>query len=247
LAAVTARILIVIPAFNEAGRIGKVVCSARLVLPEANLLVVDDASSDNTAEEAREAGAIVVRHPINLGYGAALHTGFIYALRNKLDIVLQMDGDGQHLASELPKLLEPILSGNTDIVIGSRYLNEGCGYDCGFVRRIGQKMFEWIALVATRKRFTDPTSGFQGMGLRAVEFFSGDDFPDDYPDADVLLMAHYAGIRVQEVSVRMESRCDGQSMHSGIKPFYYVVKMLFSMFLVILNLGRWRRNDSQAD
>lgn len=233
-----------IPAYNEAGRIGKVVSSAKCVLPKATLLVVDDSSSDNTDREAREMGAIVVRHPINLGYGAALHTGFVFALRHNFDILLQMDGDGQHLASELPKLLEPILSDQVDLVIGSRYLDGRCEYDCGIVRRIGQKIFEWIALVATRKRFTDPTSGFQGMGLRAVKFFSGDDFPDDYPDADVLLMAHYAGLRVQEVSVRMESRCDGQSMHSGLKPLYYVAKMLFSIFLVILNLGRWRRNDS---
>lgn len=194
-----------------------------------------------------QTGAIVVRHPINLGYGAALHTGFIYALRNHYQVLLQMDGDGQHLASELPKLLEPILSDRADLVIGSRYRDGGCGYDCTITRRIGQKMFEWIALLATRKRFTDPTSGFQGMGIRTADFFSGDDFPDDYPDADVLLMAHYAGLRVEEVAVTMESRSDGRSMHSGLKPLYYVVKMLFSMFLVILNFGRWRRNDSQAD
>lgn len=243
----TTRILIVIPAYNEAGRIGKVVSRVKSVLPGATVLVVDDSSSDATGQEAREMGAIVVRHPINLGYGAALHTGFIFALRNNFDVLLQMDGDGQHLASELPKLLEPILSDHADLVVGSRYLNGGCGYDCGIVRRIGQKMFEWIALGATSRRFTDPTSGFQGMGIKAVKFFSGDDFPDDYPDADVLVMAHYARLRVKEVAVRMESRSDGTSMHSGLKPFYYVIKMLLSMFIVILNFGRWRRNDSQAD
>ena len=85
------------------------------------------------------------------------------------------------------------------------------------------------------------------MGIKAVKFFSGDDFPDDYPDADVLVMAHYARLRVKEVAVRMESRSDGTSMHSGLKPFYYVIKMLLSIFIVILNFGRWKRNDSQAD
>ncbi|MGO9118330.1 MAG: glycosyltransferase family 2 protein [Desulfomonilaceae bacterium] len=241
------RILILIPAYNEAGRIGKVVSSAKSALPDARVLVVDDCSSDTTAQEARQMGAIVVRHPINLGYGVALHTGFIFALRNNCEVLLQMDGDGQHLASELPKLLEPILSNHADLVIGSRYLNGGCGYDCGIVRRIGQRMFEWIALAVTSRRFTDPTSGFQGMNIRAVKFFSGDDYPDDYPDADVLMMAHYVGLRVKEVAVRMESRSDGRSMHSGVKPFYYVMKMLLSMLLVILNWGRWRKNDSQAD
>ncbi len=217
------------------------------VLPGATVVVVDDSSVDSTSKEACEAGSIVLRHPINLGYGSALHTGFIFALRNNFDILLQMDGDGQHLASELPKLLDPILADHADLVIGSRYLNGGCGYDCGIARRIGQRMFEWIALGATSRRFTDPTSGFQGMNIRATKFFSGDDYPDDYPDADVLIMAHYAGLRVKEVPVRMNPRSDGQSMHVGLKPLYYVIKMLFSMFLVILDFGRWRRHDSQAD
>jgi len=121
------KVLVVIPAYNETGRIGEIVKSVKGVLPIAKVLVVNDCSSDDTRREAIEAGATVISHPINLGYGAALETGYLYALGNGFEYIIQMDGDGQHLPEEIPKIISPVLNGEADIVVGSRYLSSENG------------------------------------------------------------------------------------------------------------------------
>ncbi|MHC4715316.1 MAG: glycosyltransferase family 2 protein [Planctomycetota bacterium] len=198
--------LVIIPARNEQGRVGAVVRSARAALPDADIAVIDDNSQDGTAKEAAYAGAVILRHTINLGYGAGLETGYVYAVRKGYDCVLQMDGDGQHPGEELPKLLAPVLSGEADLVVGSRHL-EG-SYRMPPLRRFGQKVFGAIVRLLTGLEITDVTSGFQCLGKRALGFFSSGVFPTDYPDADVLIMAHFAGLRVSEVPVRMIVRAE---------------------------------------
>lgn len=235
------RVLVVIPAYNEAGRIGDVVRAARKVLPEADVVVVDDASSDDTAGEAAGAGAEVLSHAVNLGYGAGLESGYKYALTFGYGIVLQMDADGQHLAEELPVILEPVCSGEVDLVIGSRYIDGGGGYHTPFVRRVGQKVFAGIIRLLSGMRITDPTSGFQCLGIRAIRLYTSEIFPYDVPDADILLLAYYAGLRVREVPVKMVQRSEGTSMHSGLKPLYYTMRMLLSIFIVVLGSRRWKR------
>ena len=233
------RILILMPARNEQGRIGVVIGAARRTVPGADLVVVNDDSSDATAAEALAAGAIVLPHPVNLGYGAGLETGYTYAVRNGYDLVLQMDADGQHVADELPFLLAPLLSGRADLVLGSRFLGPGTCGKIPTVRRMGQRFFAGILHLLTGQRFTDPTSGFQGLNGRTLALFSSGVFPCDYPDADVLLMAHRAGLNITEVPVVMRPRTGGTSMHSGLKPLYYGIKMLLSLFIVLLNSGLW--------
>jgi hypothetical protein len=235
------KILAIIPAYNESGRIGKVVSEVRSVLPSAKVVVIDDCSSDATAAEAVAAGASVLPHVVNLGYGAALETGYLYAVRNGFDVVCQMDADGQHLASELPVILAPVLAGDADLVLGSRYLGEGVGYRTPALRRAGQRFFGGIINRLSGLAITDPTSGFQCLGRRAVGFLASGVFPTDFPDANVLLMLHYARLRIAEVSAKMVARSEGVSMHSGLKPVYYVMKMLLSIFLVVLNVRKWRR------
>ncbi|MCD6406211.1 MAG: glycosyltransferase family 2 protein [Planctomycetes bacterium] len=235
------RVLVVIPAYNEAGRIGEVVRAVREVLPEANVVVVDDASSDDTAGEAAGAGAEVLSHAVNLGYGAGLESGYRYALARGYGIVLQMDADGQHIAGELPVILEPVRSGEVDLVIGSRYIDGGCGYHTPFVRRAGQKIFAGIIRLFSGMRITDPTSGFQCLGIRAIRLYASEAFPYDVPDADILLLAYYAGLGVREVPVKMVERAEGTSMHSGLKPVYYTMRMLLSIFIVVLGFRRWKR------
>ena len=235
------KVLVVIPAYNEQGRIGEIVRAVKLVLPSAKTLVVNDCSSDDTGKEAAEAGALVVTHPINLGYGAGLETGYLYALKYGYDIVVQMDGDGQHPPSEVPKILAPVLDGEADIVLGSRYLSPESTYKTSFARKKGQQIFGMILSLFTGYKMTDPTSGFQCLSKPAFELFSRGQFPHDFPDADVLLMAHYAGFRVREVPVVMLERAGGVSMHDGLKPLYYIVKMVLAMTMVILSQRRWKQ------
>jgi glycosyltransferase involved in cell wall biosynthesis len=175
-----------------------------------------------------------------MGYASSLELGYIYALQHHYDIVVQMDGDGQHLAEEIPHILNPVIGGAADIVIGSRYLLSEQGYKTTWVRRIGQKFFGRIFSLITKEHITDPTSGFQCLSKKAFQLFTGGHFPDDFPDIDVLLISHYAGLAIKEVPVVMTERSGGQSMHSGLKPLYYIMKMLLSIFIVVLNHRRWR-------
>jgi len=151
------RILVITPAYNEARSIAKVISGVRTVLADADILVIDDCSSDDTAAVASEAGAAVISHAVNLGYGAALESGYIYAVRNGYGIVLQMDGDGQHLSEELPKILDPVLSGGADLSIGSRYLDGQAKYHTPLARRAGQKLFSALIRLCAGMKITDPT------------------------------------------------------------------------------------------
>jgi hypothetical protein len=232
---------ILIPCFNEQGRVSAVVSAVRRQLPRARVVVVDDSSSDATALEATNAGALVLAHGCNLGYGAALETGYLHARHANIDIVAQMDGDGQHRADQLPLILQPVMDGSADIVIGSRYGAAGSRMHIPALRRAGHRFFSVLVRLLTGLRLADPTSGFQCMNRRAVDFFASGSFPCDYPDSDVILMAHLAGLRIREVPVIMEDRHGGVSMHAGLMPLYYGIKMLLSMLMVLLNLRVWHR------
>jgi glycosyltransferase involved in cell wall biosynthesis len=226
--------VLLIPAFREAGRVGRVVRQALDQGPGLDVVVIDDGSEDGTAEEARAAGAFVVRHPFNLGYGSALHTGYLLARRLGYRRVLQMDADGQHDASCLRLLVEQLERGY-DVVLGSRYLS-GEPPPTSLLRRIGTVVFRWIATKWTGVRITDPTSGFQGLSARAVAAVANDGYPEDYPDTDVLIGMARAGLRLCEVPVRMHPRLGGISMHRGARVAYYGYKMLLTLLLL-----RWRR------
>lgn len=237
------KILVIIPAYNEQNRIYGVVSSVADSLPYTKILVVDDSSQDNTREEAIKAGAEVITHPINLGYGSSIESGYLYALKNGFDIVIQMDGDGQHVASEIPKILEPVRNNEADLVIGSRYFEKSDkrSYRTSFFRRVGQVFFTIVLRLISGEKFTDPTSGFLCLNKKGLNIFTKSTFPDDFPDADVILIAHYAGMRIKEVPVVMKSRGSGKSIHDGLKPIYYVMKMMLSIFMVVLNNRRWTR------
>jgi len=224
------RILAIIPAYREAENIGTVVSA--LLEYGYDVLVVDDHSPDDTAAAAAEAGAAVVRLPANLGYGGALQTGYRYALERRYDVVVQLDGDGQHDPASAPDVLAPILAGEADVVLGSRFLGEG-GYPVPLLRRVGQRIFGGIAAILTRKRITDPTTGYQGLSAGVLGPYCTDLFPEDYPDADMLVALHRMGVRVVEVPVKMYVS-PAQSMHSGItRPMYYIFKMTLAIFMAM--------------
>lgn len=232
------RPLVVIPAFNEADGIAKVLLAVRAADPSLPVLVVDDGSIDDTAGEARRAGAEVLRLPLNLGYGSALQAGYKYALRHGYDGVVQIDGDGQHEPADIPRLLARLDRGDVDLVLGSRFL-EDAGYRPGVTRATGMRLFRGLAFLATGKRFSDVTSGYQALNRDVLQFFATERYPADYPDADVLIMVTRAGFRVAEVPVRMYPKRNGRTMHAGLRPVYYTFKMLLSMLLMLLrNEGR---------
>ncbi len=224
------RTLILIPACNEEGRLACVLDAVAAQGLAADVLVLDDGSRDGTASEARRRGAIVVSHPFNLGYGSALHTGYHYARRHGYTRLVQMDADGQHDPRSLPALLDGLERG-ADVVVGSRYL-AGSAPPTSFARRAGSRLFAWIVSRWTGTRITDPTSGFQALSGRALEFLAQDHFPEDYPDADVLIMLHREGMRLLEVPVQMHARLSGLSMHRGGRAAYYAYKMLLTLALL---------------
>jgi len=227
------KILVLIPAFNEEEQIASVVGEVKREIPEAQVVVVNDGSTDQTEQKALDSGGKVLSHPFNMGYGVALQTGYKYALKYGFDYVLQMDGDGQHDPRYLRILLNKVKEGKADVVIGSRFLGEG-GYPIPFLRRMGMRLFGFIAGWLSGQKITDPTSGYQGLGRRAVEFCARDSFPGDYPDADVLVMLHRAGLQTQETPVGMHPNLKGRSMHSGAKPLYYAYKMILTIALNLL-------------
>jgi glycosyltransferase involved in cell wall biosynthesis len=231
-----ARVLVAIPAFNEGGIIGGVVRGVRAAAAPvvADVLVVDDGSSDATAREARDAGARVVSLVQNLGYGNALQTAYRVALADGYDILVQMDGDGQHAPNSIAGLLAPVLAGECDFALGSRAL-AAAPYPMPFARRAGQRLFSALLRIMGGPAIRDITSGFQAMNRRTLELFVSPDYPGDYPDADVLLFLAYRGITVREVAADFRPAPRAKSMHAGIlKPAYYIYKMSFSMLLVAL-------------
>ena len=220
--------VLVIPAFNEADHLAGVLGDAADAARGFEIVVVDDGSHDATAAVAARCGARVLRHPFNLGYGAALQTGYKYAHRAGAVLVAQMDADGQHDPRQLPLLVEPIERGELDLVIGSRFLGRG-SYPMGFARSIGRRFFRAM-LRGFGLRITDPTSGFQAMSRSVLELYVTDFFPSDYPDVDVLLAAHRHGLRIGERAVDMGTGLRASTLHSGLAPIYYVYKMLLSIW-----------------
>jgi glycosyltransferase involved in cell wall biosynthesis len=227
------KLLILIPAYNEGGRVGAVVADVRHTLPEADVLVIDDGSSDATCAEAARAGAVALSLAVNCGYGTALQTGYKYAVRHGYALVGQIDADGQHRAEFLSTMLDVLHEDGADVVVGSRFLAKDGHYRTPFARSLGIRLFARLASLATGQRVTDPTSGFQVMRGQIARLFSSEVFPVDYPDADILILLHRTGYRVREVPVQMRPS-PGRSMHSSQSTPYYVYKMLLSILVTLL-------------
>lgn len=243
-------LLIIIPAYNEAGNLGQFL--ARLKEPDisskADVLVINDASTDATKEIALKYGVTVVSHVYNLGYGSGLQTGYKYAVRKGYKYVIQVDGDGQHDARNIPVLYEALTSGDADgslpeIVIGSRFMEGSFPYKVSVVKRFAIGLFKWMIRMTTGKRFTDPTSGLQGLNRRALQFYARfGNFDDRYPDANMILQMTLLGYRMMEVPAIMHYRTEGISMHSGFKPFVYMFRMFFSILAVFIRIRILRKD-----
>ncbi len=242
-------VLVIMPARNEAGRIASVLTELSERLVGSRVLVVDDASTDATAEVAAAGGASVVRLPFHLGYGAALQTGYKYAVDHGFEFIVQMDSDGQHRPRDAPGLLACVTSGSCDLAIGSRFVDQVRGaddssraeYEMGWLRSLGRRTQCGLARFGGL-RVSDPTSGFQAMNGRALRLFTSDLYPHDYPDVDVLLLAHRRGLRLRDHPVEMAQSSRPSTLHSGWMPVYYAYRMLLSLWA----LGAVPRSDATA-
>jgi glycosyltransferase involved in cell wall biosynthesis len=225
-------VLAIVPAFDEAASIAKVIEEIRAAQPEVDVVVIDDCSRDDTARLAREAGAAVISLPVNLGIGGAVQTGFKYAVAQGHDAAVQVDGDGQHDASQLDLVLAPLEAGTANVVIGSRFLAD-TGYRASPPRRAGMLLFGALVRAATGQRITDTTSGFRALDREAFAFLARN-YPVDFPDAETLVLLRRAGFRLMEVSVRMRPRPAGRSTTTPIRALYYPFKQLVSVLAVLL-------------
>jgi glycosyltransferase involved in cell wall biosynthesis len=221
--------LAIVPAYNEAATITEVIGSLRRHAPVFDVAVIDDGSTDATSELAESAGATVLRLPFNLGIGGAVQAGFVYALENDYDFVVQVDADGQHCPEEIPKLIaamqaEPEL----DMVCGSRFLTAEHGYPAPVSRRTGIHIFAFMLSRVVGQRISDPTSGFRLYNKRGIALFARD-YPHDYPEVEAVLMMHHHRLSMREVPVRMRERGGGQSSIRSGKSLYYMVKVLLAI------------------
>lgn len=228
----TRRIVAIVPAYEEAAAIGGVVAEINDFDPAIDVVVVDDGSSDATAAVAADAGAAVVRLPFNLGIGAAVQTGFRYALEHGYDVAVRLDGDGQHDPAELPKLLEPLERGEADVVTGSRFREGEDGYRPPIARRLGITWFARLVTLLSGQRVTDTTSGFQALNGRGIALFASD-YPSDYPEVEATVLVLKHRLRLLEVPVRMREREHGSSSITFLRSIYYAVKVTLALLVAM--------------
>ncbi len=228
------RNLAIVPAYNEAEAIGTTIGAIREHAPDFDVVVVDDGSSDATAERASAAGAAVLRLPFNLGIGGAMQSGYIYASEHDYDVAVQVDGDGQHDPRHIRDLLER-LRGDPELhmVTGSRFMDSASGgYRSSAARRVGIRVFSWVVSRITGRSVTDPTSGFRMTDRRGIELFARD-YPHDYPEVEAILLMHAHRLGSCEVPVLMRPRLTGSSAISSTQSVYYMVKVLLAVFVTL--------------
>jgi glycosyltransferase involved in cell wall biosynthesis len=227
----------IVPALNEERAIAHVIDEIRAYDAQLEIVVVDDGSLDRTAQVARAAGAHVLRLPFNLGIGGAVQTGFRYAHENAFELAVRVDGDGQHDPAQLGAVVEPLLRGEADIVVGSRYLSPGGdGYRSSVPRRMGIRILARVVSALTGQRITDPTSGFQALNRKAIALFAAD-YPHDYPEVEALVLLLRHRLRLREVPIEMRPRTAGRSSIQTLSSGYYMVKVLLALLV-----GSFRRN-----
>ncbi len=247
-------VLVIIPAYNEEKNITHVL--EQLESPEiqsfADVLVMNDASYDRTNWIVKDRKHVLVTHVFNLGYGSALQLGYKYAIRRDYRYVIQMDADGQHDVCNIPKIYESLKAaddaGNTpDIVLASRFMKGSSAYHSSGVKRFAYQLFRVMIRVVTGRHITDPTTGLQGLNRRTVLYYSKyNHYDDKYPDANMIMQMLLLGLNIKEIPAVMHPRTQGVSMHSGLKPVMYMMRMFFSILAVIFRIKIFKIDTKES-
>jgi glycosyltransferase involved in cell wall biosynthesis len=236
-------LLVIVPAFNEVGAISSVVRAVNNSVPGVPVLVIDDCSLDDTIAVARSAGAEVLTLPHHLGLGGCVQAGYKLAYSLGFQYVIRVDGDGQHDARDIPRILDRLKSSGCEMVIGSRFVEQN-GSRTSAVRSLGIRFFRLMLRPILGKPVYDPTSGFVGVNRRALAVFSRS-FPLEYPEIEALVVLQRRRFRFEEVPVRMLPRLTGRSTITARVSLYYIVHVLLGVFVNILKYdGRSRRGKS---
>lgn len=224
--------LIIIPAYNEEENIRSTIDSLDDVIDlQAEILVINDCSTDRTVQLAQETGKVeIVDLCSNLGIGGAVQTGFLYARKYEYDCAVHFDGDGQHIAREIPKLISFIERGEADVVIGSRFSEKHDGYRSTASRRMGIRFFQWLNHWITGQKITDSTSGFRAYNRSAIALLA-ENYPSDFPEPEAVTILGRSGFMIREVFVEMQDRKGGISSIGGLKSLYYMIKVSLSILL----------------
>lgn len=223
-------VLVIIPAYNEARNLPRVIARLRASAPTCDVCVVDDGSTDETAQTAAGLGVTVLRLPTNLGIGGAVQTGYLWAQRRGYDVAIQLDGDGQHDPAFVARLVQPIEAGEADLVVGSRFL-QGEGFQSTRLRRLGIRYLSWLLRLRCGVEVRDVTSGFRAAGKQAIALFARN-YPADYPEPEALAQVKRAGLKILELPVTMEARQHGTSSIDLGRTLYYLVKVSLALLLL---------------
>ena len=241
----SAKIIVVIPAYNEAANIGSVLKELKEDFSIADILVINDCSKDNTETIVLKNNVRCITNLFNMRYAWAVQTGIKYARDHDYDYAILMDADGQHIASEAKKLYEATINTNSDIVIGSRYL-KNLGYHCPFFRKIGTKFFSKFIKLFTRQKITDPLSGFQCLNKHVINYYAGCGNYPEFPDANLIIEMLLKGYKITEVPTKMRSRENGTSMHSGIlRPIKYMITQFYTCIVLFVKYAGKRKVDHE--
>ncbi|MDP4085000.1 MAG: glycosyltransferase family 2 protein [Bacillota bacterium] len=228
--------LIIIPAFNEENNVEYVVSSLNKLNAPIDIVFINDGSTDDTAKKAKISGANVVSHPTNLGYASTLQTGFKYAEKHNYPYVIFFDGDGQHDPASIKDIMMAIQREEIDVVIGSRFI-ENSNMNIGFTKMIAVIFFRYIIYKVTKKRITDPTSGFKAFKSKVYKRFTHHgNFYYDLPDSNFIIDILLQNLNIQEIPVNMFDRQHGRSkIHkAGLKPIVYLAQTLLSILIVVI-------------
>lgn len=227
--------LIIIPAYKEAENIEKLVDNIIENFPQYDYIIINDGSKDETAAICKRRGYCFLDLPINLGIGGAVQTGYKYAARNGYEIAIQIDGDGQHDVSQLDKVIEPLVRGEADIAIGSRFIEKE-GFQSSSIRRFGIRFLSGLIKLCTGKKVLDVTSGYRAVNRRFIEIYA-DNYPSDYPEPEAIVTAVMHKGRIQEIPVVMQERQGGTSSIHAWKSVYYMIKVTLAILICRISFG----------
>lgn len=239
-----AKVLVIIPCYNEQENIKKVIHNLQAKAPQVDYIVVNDCSTDASEKVLAENGFHYLSLPVNLGIGGGVQSGYLYAVQNGYDVTVQMDGDGQHDPAYLQKVIAPVLAGETDMCIGSRFIDKN-GFQSSFARRMGINLLSGVIYALCGVKVKDVTSGYRACNAKLTQYFAHN-YAQDYPEPEAIITAVLNGYKVCEAPVVMEERMGGESSISGLKSAYYMIKVTLALFVRRMTMHKQKRKGGTS-